>query len=129
MDTSIILARIIGPMFVLVGLGVLMNPGHYKSMMRRFLESSDLYYFSGTLAFVVGMLMIQFHNLWVADWRVAITLVGWMSLLKGVVRILFPAVGAEIASRMLEEDSSTLSIGAGVILLLGGWLSYLAFVF
>ena len=129
MDTSLLLARIIGPLFVIVGLGVLMNPGHYRSMMQRFLESSDLYYFSGALAFVIGMLMIQFHNLWVADWRVVITLIGWMSLLKGVIRILFPAMGADVASRMLSEDSATLSIGAGIILLFGGWLSYQGFVF
>lgn len=127
LETSILLARIIGPLFWVVGLGFLVNLEHYTKMLVNFLENSEMYYFSGTLAFIIGMAMVLFHNLWVADWRLVITVIGWMSLFKGVGRIIFPNIGLRVARNLLGGGNTALSVGAGVMLILGVWLSYQGF--
>lgn len=51
---------------------------------------------SGYIALVLGLATVLLHNIWVADWRVVITVFGWLSLLKGVVRLGFPGVIGKI---------------------------------
>lgn len=126
METSLLLARLIGPVFVLVGIGVLINHKHYATMISRFMESPDLYYMSGTLAFVAGIAVVLHHNLWVADWRVVITLLGWISVLKGGVRVVFPTVGSGIA-KAFAESRALLATSAVIILIVGAWLSFEGF--
>lgn len=126
MDASILLARLIGPLFVIVGVGVLLNPAHYGRMLESFLTNSELYYFSGAVAFAIGMAVILHHNLWVADWRVVITIIGWLSLFKGVARILFPTLGGRLAGSLVASSWS-LNASAILVLVVGAWLSYEGF--
>jgi hypothetical protein len=126
MDRSLLLARLIGPLLVLVGVGVLFNRQHYATMMQRFLQNTELYYFSGVLAFLVGEVFILYHNLWVWDWRVVLTLIGWLSLLKGTMRIAFPVVGLKIA-KSFAESGRYLNVGAILIVAFGAWLVYQGF--
>ena len=34
--------------------------------------------------------MVLVHNVWVADWRIVITLLAWLTLIKGIVRLNLP---------------------------------------
>lgn len=122
MDTSILLARLIGPLFVVVSIGVFLNQKHYAKMAETFLKNAELYYFSGAIAFVIGTAIITFHNLWVADWRVVITVIGWLSLIKGIVRILFPKAGANYATKFTGSPVMLYAM-AVLLLIFGGWLS------
>jgi hypothetical protein len=45
---------------------------------------------------VAGLSMVRVHNVWVADWRIIITLAGWFSVFGGVVRMLMPDKEAEL---------------------------------
>ena len=127
MDTSILLARLIGPLFVVVSIGFFINREHYTRMTESFLKNAELYYFSGALAFVAGIAIITFHNLWVTDWRLIITVIGWLSLAKGIVRILFPNVGAKYSTK-LQDSPTVFRVLAVLLLIFGGWLSYLGFL-
>ena len=127
MDTSILLACLIGPLLVVVGLGVLINQTHYASMVESFLKDAPLYYVSGATAFVIGMAIVLNHNIWALDWQVIITILGWMSLIKGAVRILYPAAGSQIAANIAGSQTA-LKVMAAVLLVLGAWLSYEGFV-
>lgn len=125
MDASLLLARLIGPLFLAAGAGLLLNPAHYHKMLHRFLTDAALYYFSGALALTIGVAILLFHNLWVADWRVAITVIAWLSVLKGLVRLLFPAAGQRAAAKLLSPG---LLRGFGIFaVLLGGWLAAMGY--
>ena len=123
MNSSILLARIIGPTFLIIGIGVLLNPAYYGTMIKNFVKDAELYYFSGALALVTGISILLFHNIWVADWRVVITLIGWMSLAKGVGRIMFPTKGVKITDKIIDLYSAVYGASA-VITIVGIWLSY-----
>lgn len=45
---------------------------------------------NGTIWFMGGLAVVWFHNLWVRDWRVIVTCLGWMSILAGFFRMAFP---------------------------------------
>jgi len=126
-DLSILLARIIGPIFVVAGLGFLINPAHYRRLVHDFFANGPLIYFSGVLALLMGLIMIEIHNLWVADWRVIITVIGWLSLIKGVIRVVLPGRGARVA-RAFNEGAHVLTISASAMLALGAILTYAGYV-
>lgn len=126
METSILLARILGPLLIVAGAGVLLNSDHYRAMAANFLKNAELYYFSGTLAFTAGVAMILHHNIWVADWRVVITLIGWSFMIKGAARILFPTMGSNLADNLVRSRSTMMLMGV-ILLAAGGWLAYHGF--
>lgn len=126
METSILLARIIGPLFVLIGVGVLLNRKHYAAMTTNFLKNAELCYFSGALAFIIGIVIILFHNLWAADWRVMITIIGWASLFKGMSRILFPTMGSMVATKFTQSNWP-LNVSAILLVIVGVWFVYEGF--
>lgn len=45
---------------------------------------------TGYITFLLGLATVVAHNVWVADWRVAITILGWITLFKGIEKIGFP---------------------------------------
>ncbi|MCP4072836.1 MAG: hypothetical protein GY742_14035 [Hyphomicrobiales bacterium] len=126
MEISVFLARIIGPLFVLIGVGVLLNIKHYKAMIGTFINNPELYYFSGAMAFVAGMAIVLNHNLWTTDWRMVITVLGWISIVKGVMRILLPEIGQRMAHKYAQSNW-ILNGGSIVLVTVGTWLAYEGF--
>ncbi len=90
MSLSLTLATILGPLFLVVAIGLLVNPGAYRDMIGDLQKSTASWYFGGLFALVFGLLIVQWHNVWAWQWPVVITLLGWAALIKGVVLLVFP---------------------------------------
>jgi hypothetical protein len=123
MQTSLYLAKLIGPMLIVIGIGMLINRDGYRDMAREFLGSRALIYLAGLFAFVPGLAMVLAHNVWAADWRIIITILGWLALIGGTFRILFPQEVTRIGTRVIANPG-TMLIGGGVTLALGAILSF-----
>jgi hypothetical protein len=120
---SLFLARLIGPIFVVVAIGVLTNGAAYRSVSAELARSTALIYLSGLLAMAAGVAILLHHNVWAADWRVLITLFGWIAALGGAQRIIWPQ-GTEGAVRW-SADNPTIFIIAGIFwLIIGGVLCF-----
>jgi hypothetical protein len=91
MQTSVFLARLIGPVMLVVGLAVFANQRAFRDMAEEFLASPALLFLSGLLIMPMGLAIVLTHNIWTADWRVLITLFGWLNAIGGAVRLLAPA--------------------------------------
>ncbi|HEX5779258.1 MAG TPA: hypothetical protein VFY21_10500 [Xanthobacteraceae bacterium] len=123
MQTSIYLAQLLGPCFLVVAAGLIINSDGYRAMAREFLKSRPLIYLAGLLAIAPGIAIVLAHNIWVADWRVLITIFGWLAAIGGAIRILFPQQVTEMGERMLDSRVGLLVPGV-IVLLLGAVLSY-----
>ena len=126
MQTSIFLAKLLGPTLLLVGIGLLINRDGYRAMTREFLASRALIYIAGMLAFIPGLAVVLLHNVWVADWRVLITLLGWLSVIAGIIRILFPQEVTRMGTRLINNPTAFMLSGA-VMLVIGAILSFYGF--
>jgi hypothetical protein len=103
MEPSVFLARLLGPFIVLISLSLLINLKTYRQIIEGFLESTALIYVTGLITFVAGMAIVIFHNLWVADWRLIITVFGWITLVKGVWLTVFPAGAIKISKVFVKN--------------------------
>ena len=123
MQTSIFLARLLGPAMLVIATGLIVNRASYRALVREFIASPALIYIAGLLALVAGLAIVLTHNVWVMGWPVIITLFGWASLIGGILRIVFSTSLARFAERM--ADNQSLLIGAvAFYLVLGAWLTY-----
>ncbi len=125
---SIILAKILSIYFLGVGISFLWNPRHlrgvYELMMR-----SDLALFLGSLmALLFGAVIVSLHNVWIFGWPVAITLIGWWSIIKGLSIMICPK-SIKIFSFMLDKGECFYrSIGL-LLTLLGSFFFYWGWMF
>jgi uncharacterized membrane protein len=123
MQTSRFLAQLIGPVLLVIGIGMLANRAGYRAMAQEFLKSRALIYIAGLLALVPGLALVLTHNVWAADWRLIVTLLGWLAVIGGLFRIVFPQEVTRIGARMIARDD-TLVVGGVVMLALGVVLSF-----
>ena len=90
MPLSIFAARILAVTYIAAGIAALSGKISFQEMVAEFERSPGLTFISGFVTLILGMILVEYHNLWVNDWRVLITVVGWLSLLKGILLIAFP---------------------------------------
>jgi hypothetical protein len=126
MPTSILLAQLLGPILVVVAVGVLMNRKSLSALAQGILGNPALLFLLGFLDFVSGLAIVLIHNVWVADWRIIITLLGWLLLVRGMVRILIPDQVKPYGARMLKNanavtGSLAVTLGLGLVL---GYFGY-----
>ena len=126
MQTSIFLARLIGPALLIVGVGILLNQTYYRGMTREFVASRPLFYLASIIGVVAGLAIVLVHNVWVLNWRVLITLFGWINLLRGALSILLPEQSFALGGRMMAGRNMPM-IAAIVALLIGPTLSYFGY--
>ena len=124
MDTSLLLAKIFGLTYLIVGLGILLNKDRYRDMLNEFLKQKALLYLSGVLALIVGLVIVLYHNVWEASWVVIITIIGWAALIKGIVLLLAPQALLDISRYWLHRMQlvGIATLGFGLV------LSYYGFV-
>jgi hypothetical protein len=127
MDRSMFLARLLGPTFDVIALGMLINLGMYESMIAEALHSGIVFYLSGLVSLLAGLAIVNLHNMWCADWRVIITVLGWLMTVGGIVRIVKPQLAIAIGSTIYGGRPSTIVI-ALVIGALGAFLSFKGYV-
>jgi hypothetical protein len=112
-QTSIFLAKLIGPILLAGAIGMLANQTVYRAVAEEFLRSRALIYLSGLLTMAAGLSLVLAHYVWAADWRVLITILGWLAAIGGAVRIILPQASETLGRRMLARPAAMHAGGIG----------------
>jgi hypothetical protein len=120
---SLFLARLIGPIFVAIAIGVLVNGAVFRAIAEESLRSHALIYLTGLFAITAGVAILLNHNVWAGDWRVLITLFGWIAAIGGAQRIIWPQ-GTEAAIRWFLVNPTSLVVAGIIWLIIGAALCF-----
>lgn len=128
MDTSIILARIMGPMMLVMGASLLVNGRAIRALAKDFLNSHALIYLAGFITLLLGLIVVVFHNVWVAGWPVIITIFGWIMVAAGIARMNMPDRLKKLGGKMISNTefmtgAAILYIALGAVLTYFGYLA------
>jgi hypothetical protein len=126
MATSKTIAALLGPTLVATATMMLVNLDSMPTLIEELSKSPMLVVLAGYAAFVPGLAIVYFHSRW-TGWPVLITVVGWLSLVVGLLRMVFPMQIAAIASRFSPAMTGVLPMIALVFLLIGGFLTFKAY--
>jgi len=88
-EISIFLAKFWGWYLIIFFLILSFNPKRIVQVIKD-LEDQKFVIVISFVAIVIGLLNILFHNIWEDDWRLIITLIGWLALLIGLSLFIFP---------------------------------------
>ncbi len=94
METSILLAKFWGSYLIIFFMVLAFNPKRIRDIFG-YLKDPKFLLITAFVAIIMGMLNILIHNFWVNDWRLMITLIGWVSLFTGIMLFMFPTKSAE----------------------------------
>jgi hypothetical protein len=103
MSTSVFIARLIGPVMLVIGLAVFANQRAFRDLAEEFLASRALTFLSGLIIMPAGLAIVLTHNIWAVDGRVMITLFGWANLIGGAIRLAAPAYVMQTGRAMLKR--------------------------
>jgi hypothetical protein len=127
MQKSLTIARLVGPVLAAIGVGMLSNQATYREMAAQFLGGLPFIYFSGILALVAGLYILNVHSAWTPDWRSTVTMIGWILTCVGAFRIMAPQFANFIASAVIA--SAGFFTGLGIVLVaLGGFITFKGYV-
>jgi len=126
MQTSIFLARLIGPVMTLVGVSLLVNEVAFRKMAQDFLRSRSLMFFSGMILTPAGLAIVLTHNVWVLDWRVLITLLGWIAIISWAARVFAPDRAIKVGKKAIAHKDTTM-IAAAIWVAIGAVLCYFGY--
>jgi hypothetical protein len=99
------IAGLIGPTLVAISISEWIN---LRTLWAN--VSPSIIYLNGTLLFVAGLSILRAHNRWTLGWPVLVTLVAWLILLGGLVRMFAPV----FAQREVENS---IGVYAGLVVL------------
>jgi hypothetical protein len=122
MNIANTLAVLIGSTLIVVGLTVF-NKSYFNAVMTDLANGKGLLWVTGLITFVMGTVIVALHNVWSLDWRVIVTLLGWLTAIKGAVIVLFPSSMLLVYRRFLSNHLLTYSGVYAVVL--GGLLLFL----
>lgn len=121
--TTLLLAKLLGPLFLIVGISIFLNRSSFENLMKEAEKSSLMIYFSGVLAFLGGLAVVLNQNVWILTIDGAVTLLAWLALVKGVVSILFPS----LCQQMIAKKRELIALQGVLALAIGIWFTWAAY--
>jgi hypothetical protein len=126
-DISLFLAQFWGWALLIVSLIYLLRPAVWKKEIARHVKGEDYTAFTGHFYMFLGLVTVILHNIWIADWRLAVTLIGWFMLIRGVLRLSFPDSIKKYAKGLSERKLSIISnISLVAFVILSAWLIWVS---
>ncbi len=104
MELSIFLAKLLGIYSLIVGVDLLLRRHELAGAVKDFASSKGLLVLSGSLSLFIGLAIAIAHPVCEMDWRGLVTLLGYVLIFRGIMRVAFPLVFKEEFSRASIED-------------------------
>ena len=127
MQTSIFIAQLLGPAYMVVGLALLSRPQAFRVILQEFIGSHVLVYLAGFIGLLTGLALVLVHNVWALDWRLIITLLAWVVLIRALVTIFWPEQIVSLGSKILE-NKRVFAVAGTANLIIGLVLCYFGYV-
>lgn len=121
MDISVFLARFWGSLFIILGLSTV--GAKFLGRVIQYTEDKTITVSTGYITFLLGLATVVAHNLWVPDWRITVTILGWITLFKGIEKIAFP----NRVNKIAQKFKGSQALWGFVIFLIGAVYFLLSF--
>jgi hypothetical protein len=119
------IAGLIGPVLAAIACTLLINRELAPEIVSEIAHSKGLIVVSGAMLLVAGLALVQCHATW-RGWPAIVTALGWLSVISGLIRILFPIQLASMAPDLMNH--ATIMVAALICLGLGAYLSAKAYL-
>ena len=109
---------------MIISLAILIKPKYLKGLFVE-VENETKMFCWGVVSLVIGLAMVLSYNVWVQSWQVIITILGWLTLLKGLLVLFAPEFMKSQAKKIENQQWLPIALVVGVFL--GLVITYLGF--
>jgi hypothetical protein len=122
------LAKLIGLYFILAALSMSIRGQGTVQMVTEILHDSSLMFLLGVITLIAGLAMVLAHNVWSGGaLRVTVTLIGWITLIKGLLFLFLPAGDEPGFFLGVMHYQQLFYVYVSFVLLIGIWFTYRGF--
>ena len=90
MNVSKFLSKVLGLYLLIASIAMLSNMAQFTGYVNLLVNNTPLMFVMGFITLIIGILLVVSHNIWEWGWRVIITIIAWIFLLKGISILFFP---------------------------------------
>jgi len=117
MDISILFAHILGITFTGLGLSMIINKKWTTIVVDEIFKNQSITWLVGLFTLLLGSMIVVLNNIWTSGLPLFITILGWLTLCKGVVILIFPNFSNSYYKKINKEN--TFICGGIIIFILG----------
>ncbi len=122
---TIFLSRLLGLYSVLIGLAMVAHRQASIETIQAMVHNAPVLYVAGVIALAVGLAMVLGHNVWHGGvLPVVVTLVGWLSLLKGLLLLFLTPHAVGVVSLGGLHYEQRFYLNAAIAIIVGAYLTY-----
>jgi hypothetical protein len=125
MDISIAISQVLGIVLAVMGLSIVVDRKNVSAALERVQDRGYLWLW-GFLTLTIGAVIVVMNNMWTSGLPLLVTVLGWLTLIKGAFLVLFP--GLAIALYRKFNNDSVLLWGGIIAFVLGLILLYVRFM-
>jgi hypothetical protein len=117
-------ARIIGPLMLIIGAIVIARMNDVALLVPGILADGPLAFVTGIFTLICGVVLFALHHHWSNATSFVISLLGVLTVVRGVILMLAPSFLVGITNAVLAGAGPGIIVGGAIALLLGAWLSF-----
>lgn len=125
MKTSRFIAKVLGLYGLALVLIVVAGGSAMKSRMLESIKDPAFVLLSKILAIMIGLAMVVKHNVWDGTWRVVITAVGYLFILKGILLLCWPEGLVALSREILQGAGMPFYMLLSAVFY--GWMTWVGF--
>ena len=124
MENAVLLASVMGPIYVVLGLSILFYVKVWGKLVDKFAKDHLSLLSLMFMHLVLGLISVGMFNVWEFNVWLLVTLTGWGMLLKGVAYFLLPGDMLTSMMKIASNNAGLLYFGGLVATVIGAVLSY-----
>ncbi|CAJ0882538.1 hypothetical protein AMST5_03346 [freshwater sediment metagenome] len=101
---TIYLAKLLGLYCIILSLMLSMNKQSAIATVNEWMRSPPLMMLTGAITLTIGLALVIGHNVWSGALPVAVTVLGWLTLMKGLTFLALPPAKAARFYEALEYE-------------------------
>jgi uncharacterized membrane protein len=124
MDLSLFWAKFLGIYLLIIGLMWLLRKEHFHRLLTDIFSSKGTIAVTGIINLLLGLAIVITHPIWHWNWQGLITLLGYLLVLSGILRLAFTAE-AQTFARKFERYQNWIPMM--ILILIALYLIYSGF--
>jgi hypothetical protein len=116
-------ARVVGPFLTVVTVTAVARASQLRTLLSEFDASSVWAWVTGAFVLLSGLVVIALHPYWRGAAAIIVSVLGWLTALKGLFLLAFPETSLSVADSAIQP-TIWWQTGFVVMALIGLYLSY-----
>lgn len=127
MELAVLISKHWAIYFSVISIWVILHRKNIPTLLNSLLNNDGLNFILSILTFGLGIVLVINYSFWVEDWRLLITFIHWVVLIKGITLLFFPK-WVVLATEGFLNSKKLLIVSTCSNLMFAGFFAYYGFL-